>query len=89
MECKEVCAAGEGHNISFTFQMPSLLKEYQKKADDYWGHVLGHEGPGSLLSALKARQWATGLSAGVHYGDCLHSTLHTVVLRCMHRNKGA
>lgn len=56
--------AGEGHHITFTFQMPSLMEEYGKKVEDYWGHLLGHEGPGSLLSALKAKQWATGLSAG-------------------------
>ena len=58
-------AIREGHHITFTFQLPSLLEEYGKKAEDYWGHLLGHEGPGSLLSALKARRWATGLSAGL------------------------
>lgn len=30
----------------------------------YLGHFIGHEGPGSILSDLKARGWATGLSAG-------------------------
>lgn len=65
MTCDRGAAAGEGHHISFNFQMPSLMSEYRKKAEDYWGHVLGHEGPGSLLSALKARRWATGLSAGM------------------------
>ena len=28
------------------------------------GHLLGHEGPGSLLSLLKARGWADALCAG-------------------------
>ncbi len=28
------------------------------------GHLLGHEGPGSLLSLLKAKGWADGLCAG-------------------------
>lgn len=37
----------------------------RKKADEYLGHFVGHEGGGSLLSALKARGWASELSAGV------------------------
>lgn len=37
----------------------------RKKADEYLAHFVGHEGAGSLLSALKARSWATELSAGV------------------------
>lgn len=36
-----------------------------KKADEYLAHFVGHEGAGSLLSALKARGWASELSAGV------------------------
>ena len=30
----------------------------------YLGHLLGHESGGSILSALKARRWANGLSSG-------------------------
>lgn len=37
----------------------------RKKADEYLAHFVGHEGSGSLLSALKARGWASELSAGV------------------------
>ena len=45
-------------------------------------HLLGHEGPGSLLSALKARGWAEGLSAGLGmrhrdfatFGITIHAT---------------
>lgn len=36
------------------------------QADHYVSHLIGHEGAGSLLSALKARGWATGLSAGIN-----------------------
>ena len=31
----------------------------------YISHLVGHEGSGTLLSLLKARGWATELSAGV------------------------
>jgi secreted Zn-dependent insulinase-like peptidase len=34
----------------------------------YASHLLGHEGAGSLLSALKARGWAAGVCAGVAEG---------------------
>lgn len=30
----------------------------------YLGHLFGHESGGSILSALKQRRWANGLSAG-------------------------
>ena len=47
------------------FQLPSLTNQYRSKADDYLSHLVGHEGKGSLLSALKAKGWASELSAGV------------------------
>lgn len=59
-----VPALHEGHTLKATWQLPPVQALYRKKAEDYWAHLLGHEGPGSLLSALKARKWATGLFAG-------------------------
>jgi hypothetical protein len=37
---------------------------WQAKIDGFFGHCIGHEGQGSLLSALKSEGLATGLSAG-------------------------
>lgn len=48
-----------------TFQLPPLRRYYTTKPDHYISHLVGHEGPGSLLSALKARGWVTDLCAGV------------------------
>lgn len=31
---------------------------------NYVSHLIGHEGPGSILSALKARGWSNNLIAG-------------------------
>ena len=45
--------------------IPCLHKEYMKKPEDYLAHLLGHEGKGSLLCFLKAKGWASSLSAGV------------------------
>ena len=55
----------EGHQIMALFQLPSLTNQYRSKADEYLSHLVGHEGKGSLLSALKAKGWASELSAGV------------------------
>lgn len=50
---------------SFPRPVLPLSPPCRKKADEYLGHLVGHEGAGSLLSALKARGWGTELSAGV------------------------
>ncbi len=40
--------------------------KYIVKPDKYYGHLLGHESGGSILSALKQRLWASGLSSGIY-----------------------
>ena len=52
-------------NLSFTFPLNDALNDYKKKPTQYIGHLLGHEGEGSLLAWLKQQGWAEGLSAGV------------------------
>ncbi|XP_058075334.1 nardilysin-like isoform X3 [Magnolia sinica] len=51
--------------LNLTWTLPCLNKEYLKKPEDYLAHILGHEGKGSLHFFLKAKGWATSLSAGV------------------------
>ena len=50
--------------ISLQFSLPGFRQYYASKPDSLIGFVLGSEGPGSLLSQLKAEGLATGLSAG-------------------------
>lgn len=62
-------APAESHCVTVTFQLPAIdgrpLQElYPYKVITYWTRALGHEGPGSLLSALKGRLWATAVNAG-------------------------
>ena len=52
----------ETHSITLTFEVPSLYPNPQ--ALSLASLLLGDEGPGSLLSALKAKGWAEKLSAG-------------------------
>ena len=61
-----VPAVKQGHHLTLTFQLPSLFHAYKAKPEDYVSHLIGHEGKGSLLSALKAKGWASAISAGVN-----------------------
>ncbi|KAL7152177.1 hypothetical protein ABFS83_04G079600 [Erythranthe nasuta] len=58
-------AVKDVHVLDLSWTLPSLRKDYLKKAEDYLAHLLGHEGRGSLHFFLKARGWATSISAGV------------------------
>lgn len=46
------------------FEVPALKAFAATRPHGVLGHLLGHEGEGSLLSLLKAKGLATGLSAG-------------------------
>jgi nardilysin len=67
-------AVKEGHTLTLAWCLPPLGHKYRSKAEDYLAHLLGHEGAGSLLAGLKARGWATGLSAGVGEGGAERSS---------------
>ena len=54
----------DSRELSLNFPLPKMLPHWQKKPANYLGALIGHEGEGSLLEALKARGWAEGLSAG-------------------------
>ena len=59
-------SAKEEHKLALSFRLPSSLeKEYEKKAEDYVSHLVGHEGSGSLLAKLKHLEWASDLCAGI------------------------
>ncbi|CAN7999339.1 unnamed protein product, partial [Ixodes pacificus] len=47
-----------------TFPTPDMRKHYKSSPGDYLAHLIGHEGPGSLLSELKARGWVNSLMGG-------------------------
>ena len=55
----------ESRSILLSFAIPPLRPHHGAKPLVLTSHLLGHEGRGSLLSALKARGWARALSAGV------------------------
>ncbi|MBP8924533.1 MAG: insulinase family protein [Pseudomonadales bacterium] len=57
----------ELRELSLLFPVPSERARYAAKPLEYIGNLLGHEGPGSVLSLLKERGWAEGLGAGAGF----------------------
>ncbi|CAG2101369.1 unnamed protein product, partial [Medioppia subpectinata] len=51
-------------SLKLSFPITDMSAHYRSKPYRYLGHVIGHEGRGSLLSELKANNWCTSLSAG-------------------------
>lgn len=51
---------------SLDLYFPFLDEEflYESQPSRYISHLVGHEGPGSILAYIKAKGWANGLSAG-------------------------
>ncbi|XP_011268023.1 insulin-degrading enzyme isoform X2 [Camponotus floridanus] len=55
-------------NLDITFPLPDLQQYYKSSPAHYISHLLGHEGEGSLLSALKAKGWCNSLVSGKRSG---------------------
>ncbi|XP_003701355.1 insulin degrading metalloproteinase isoform X2 [Megachile rotundata] len=51
-------------NLCIIFPLPDLQEHYKASPTYYISHLLGHEGEGSLLSALKERGWCNTLGSG-------------------------
>lgn len=56
------------HNLMVSFQLPDYRDYYASNPGHYLSHLIGHEGPGSLLSELKARGWCNALYSGSKKG---------------------
>ena len=61
--------------------MPYLRQEFKSNPLSYFGHLIGHEGENSLLSYLKAEDYAMALNAGgSHELDCFSDFTITITL---------
>ena len=49
--------------VDLCFPIPATKMHYLKKPVKYFAHLIGHESDGSILSALKKKLWANGLSS--------------------------
>eukprot|EP00268_Persea_americana_P025610 TRINITY_DN2493_c0_g1_i5.p1 TRINITY_DN2493_c0_g1~~TRINITY_DN2493_c0_g1_i5.p1 ORF type:complete len:759 (-),score=117.92 TRINITY_DN2493_c0_g1_i5:400-2676(-) len=53
-----------GHKLRITWPITPGIRYYKEGPCRYLGHLIGHEGEGSLFSILKGLGWATALAAG-------------------------
>ncbi|KAG2325587.1 hypothetical protein Bca52824_008315 [Brassica carinata] len=54
----------QGHKLTVSWPVTPSIHHYEEAPCSYLGHLIGHEGEGSLFHALKTLGWATGLYAG-------------------------
>jgi len=62
--CLYVKPVKNDHQLIVSFALPSIDDLYREKPESILSYLLGHEGPHSLLSVLKIKGWALGLTAG-------------------------
>nr|XP_036584366.1 zinc protease [Colletotrichum truncatum]KAF6793884.1 zinc protease [Colletotrichum truncatum] len=53
-----------GLNLFFPFFDEEMM--YESQPSRYLSHLIGHEGPGSIMAYVKEKGWASGLSAGTY-----------------------
>ena len=62
--CLHVKPVKSERQLIISFAMPSIDELYREKPESLISYLIGHEGPNSILSLLKKKQWALGLTAG-------------------------
>lgn len=69
-------------NRSLDIYFPFLDEEFlhESQPSRYISHLVGHEGPGSILAHIKAKGWANGLSAGA-MPVCPGASFFTISIR--------
>lgn len=55
--------------LGLLFELPRLSDYWRSKPAQYLASMIGYEGQGSLLQALKTKGWADSLSAGTVFED--------------------
>ncbi|KAI9687438.1 MAG: Insulinase (Peptidase M16) [Bogoriella megaspora] len=54
----------DSRSLDLYFPYPDEESLYESQPSRYLSHLIGHEGPGSILSLLKSKGWANDLSSG-------------------------
>ncbi|VBB19027.1 insulin-degrading enzyme [Yasminevirus sp. GU-2018] len=58
----------DSNKLLISYQLPSLSPLYRTKPDNILSHLIGHEGPGSILECMKRMGYAEALCAGADHG---------------------
>ncbi len=56
----------ESRSLEMSFPFQDEEDMYETQPSRYLSHLIGHEGPGSILAYIKEKGWALGLSAGAN-----------------------
>ena len=67
------------HNFTLSFQLPPQHSHWRSLPTNYIGHLLGHEGGGSILSLIKSNGWASGIVAGVGEDGATNASCHCLM----------
>ena len=70
----------DSRTLDVYFPYPDEEDLFESQPSRYTSHLIGHEGPGSILSLLKAKGWANGLSSG-RMSVCPGSAFFTIGVR--------
>ncbi|EYU18739.1 hypothetical protein ABFS82_10G164400 [Erythranthe guttata] len=69
----------QGHKLRFVWPVTPGIRHYEEGPSRYLGHLIGHEGEGSLFFILKKLGWATSLSAGESDWTCEFAFFKVVI----------
>ncbi|CAG0886100.1 unnamed protein product [Darwinula stevensoni] len=64
----EVLPVKDIRELTLTFPIPDYKQFYRSAPEHYLSHLIGHKGPGSILSLLKEKGWVNTLVAGKYAG---------------------
>ncbi|KAF3769957.1 hypothetical protein M406DRAFT_248220 [Cryphonectria parasitica EP155] len=56
----------DSRELGLCFPFPDENELFESLPSRYISHLIGHEGPGSIMSYIKGKGWANGLSAGAY-----------------------
>ncbi|XP_076655297.1 insulin degrading metalloproteinase isoform X2 [Halictus rubicundus] len=66
-------------SLNITFPLPDLRDHYKSAPAHYLAYLLGHEGKGSLISALKANGWCNAVVSGKRSSARTFNFFHVIV----------
>ncbi|KAK7517072.1 Metalloenzyme, LuxS/M16 peptidase-like protein [Phyllosticta citriasiana] len=70
----------QSRNLDLQFAYPDEEDLYESAPGRYLSHLIGHEGPGSLMAYIKDKGWANDLGAG-SFTVCPGSAFFTISIR--------
>jgi insulysin len=68
--------------VSLQWIMPTQYTLYESKPSRFWSHLLGHEGPGTLLAVWRDRHWVHDLTADDVSNNTTQFSIFHLTIEC-------